>query len=103
MSSLTNNLCVLIVANDSLVRERLAARLIDQPGFDLVGQIAADRNLTPLTFAESNNNARVGDLVLAVARPDSARLSRYRHAAGLFAQIPAATAQSRNWSVARFR
>lgn len=37
---------VLIVANDPLVRERLAALLSDQPGFDLVGQIAADRSLT---------------------------------------------------------
>ncbi len=46
MSSVTDNLRVLIVANDPLVRERLAALFSDQPGFALVGQIAADKNLT---------------------------------------------------------
>jgi DNA-binding NarL/FixJ family response regulator len=46
MRSVTDNLRVLVVANDPLVRERLAALLSDQPGFALVGQIAAGRNLT---------------------------------------------------------
>jgi DNA-binding NarL/FixJ family response regulator len=41
-----DDLRVLIVANDPLVRERLAALLSAQPGFVLVGQIATNRNLT---------------------------------------------------------
>lgn len=46
MNSVTGNLRVLIVANDPLVRERLAAIIFARAGFALVGQIAADRNLT---------------------------------------------------------
>lgn len=46
MGATMDDLRVLVVANDPLVRERLAALLSDQPGFTLVGQIAADRSLT---------------------------------------------------------
>ncbi len=46
INATTDNLRVLIVANDPLVREGLAALFFAQPGFALVGQIAADRNLT---------------------------------------------------------